>query len=384
MKARTSSTNQNEQVWTIKPAELQVGDIILSTTNHSVSKFIRFFTASQISHASIHVGKGYVIEAVGDGVRKVHARCLLFEQPEHISVLRHKSGDAEKLQQTSKVARALLYRPYSMRGAIGTLIPYLRRADDPGRFCSQLVAESFHDAGLPLMGTNTIDEVLPEHFKQSNDLVDVTETAIRSMSRSAYEKAVQGFRPSLAEGPYKELPPGSQVDPSLIERACLLKASELMAKESCFREPYHFFDVLRQLEQSSEQHSRRVRPVDDAVADLIDAAVSNFRIKVRSSISGIIDEPMAFGTMPFPEDDALAKQEHTGLVMDLAAAADWDMDDWFKTIEEMKEAAVRTGLRSLWQTLQWLMRDFFYVRADYEHIWLLSIPPFPSPPKTQP
>lgn len=372
MKTTLSPAHDGEQVWTIKPRQLQMGDIILSTTNHSVSKLIRLFTGSQISHAAIHVGGGYAIEAIGEGVRKVNVRSLLFGQLEHVSVLRHKHADKGKLEQTSKVARALLYRPYSIRGAVGTLIPYVRRANDPGRFCSQLVAEAFHDVGLSLLGNKAPGEIVPEHFKQAGGLMDVTATAIRSMSRHAYEKAVKGLRPSLATGPYKDLPPSPQVDPGLIEKACLMKASEIMDQEKCFRPPYHFFDVLRQLEQNYEQHRSKVQAVDNIVADLLDDALSECRIRVRSSISGLIDEPMAFGTLPFPADDPLAKREHTNLIKDLAGAADWDMDDWFKTIKEMAGAVERTGLRSITQTWRWLLRDFFYIRADYEHLWLLT------------
>ena len=51
---------------------LQVGDVILSTTDHLTSSVIRAGSGSQVSHAMLFVGQGgQVVEAVGGGVRLV-------------------------------------------------------------------------------------------------------------------------------------------------------------------------------------------------------------------------------------------------------------------------------------------------------------------------
>ena len=47
---------------------LEPGDIILSTTTDAGSRVIRMATSSEISHASIYVGDGKVVEALADGV----------------------------------------------------------------------------------------------------------------------------------------------------------------------------------------------------------------------------------------------------------------------------------------------------------------------------
>lgn len=49
---------------------LQIGDIILSTTDAAISRAIRAMTSGQISHAMLYVDQGgQVVEAVGEGVR---------------------------------------------------------------------------------------------------------------------------------------------------------------------------------------------------------------------------------------------------------------------------------------------------------------------------
>ena len=52
----------------MKASELQVADVILSTTSAAVSTVIKGGTASSYSHAMLYVGGGNVVEAVANGV----------------------------------------------------------------------------------------------------------------------------------------------------------------------------------------------------------------------------------------------------------------------------------------------------------------------------
>lgn len=67
------------QVTTLAPSALKVGDIVLSTQHHIVSWIIRGLTKSPISHAALHIGGGFILEAVETGVRRVFGRCLKWE-----------------------------------------------------------------------------------------------------------------------------------------------------------------------------------------------------------------------------------------------------------------------------------------------------------------
>lgn len=54
----------------IEAKALQEGDIIISTTIGKDSRLIEIATGSEISHSSIYIGNGMVVEAVSDGVLK--------------------------------------------------------------------------------------------------------------------------------------------------------------------------------------------------------------------------------------------------------------------------------------------------------------------------
>ncbi len=55
----------------IPDSELKPGDIILSTTSQPISKLIRDVTNSEVSHAAIYVGDGFLVEAGEEGVLKL-------------------------------------------------------------------------------------------------------------------------------------------------------------------------------------------------------------------------------------------------------------------------------------------------------------------------
>lgn len=61
--------------WTLIPARLCTGDIIFSTQKHYKSWAIRTVTGkSKFSHAALYLGEGFLMEAVTEGVRRVHVR----------------------------------------------------------------------------------------------------------------------------------------------------------------------------------------------------------------------------------------------------------------------------------------------------------------------
>ncbi len=52
----------------MKASELQIADVILSTTAAAVSKVIKAGTLAHYSHAMLYAGQGKVVEAVGAGI----------------------------------------------------------------------------------------------------------------------------------------------------------------------------------------------------------------------------------------------------------------------------------------------------------------------------
>ncbi len=136
----------------IAPAALAAGDIIVSTTSASVSVAIRIGDGAVVSHARVYVGDGKVIEAVAAGVVEQaldtaiadDTLTVAYRHPDMTSAAARKAIDWLKAQKGSA---------YTVAGALTAASPIGCRVIGPRSaafFCSQLVAEAYHQAGLPL------------------------------------------------------------------------------------------------------------------------------------------------------------------------------------------------------------------------------------------
>jgi hypothetical protein len=148
------------------------GDIILSTSTGLDSWLIRKATSSDVSHAALHIGHGIAIEANDPGVVPVFLPVLGHERAARLVVKRMPNLTAQRREEIVSSAIELLYRPYSTRGALSTRLTFLRKASDPGRFCSQLVAESYAALAQPICQL-TPEESTPEDFLAATSLIDV-------------------------------------------------------------------------------------------------------------------------------------------------------------------------------------------------------------------
>lgn len=160
----------------IESAALRPGDILLSAANGVTSAGIRLMTLAPVSHASLYIGDQQIVEAVGEGVRRrtlsetldEEAVVVAFRHPqlqtEHGEKIRsfalQKVGSRYNhlgivLQAPFTLERRLcelplmpdVVRDACMRG-IATI--QLGTSDNDRFFCSQLVLESYRQAGLPI------------------------------------------------------------------------------------------------------------------------------------------------------------------------------------------------------------------------------------------
>lgn len=155
---------------TLKPA-----DIIVSTTRAKVSGAIRAVTSSIVSHSMLYVGHGHVVEAVGDGVRKVSSQQALSDAT--LAVALRRAGLSLNLASAVvSFVEEQTGRAYDKRGIAGQAgyqadLWYLCRVrevqdcedraarsnlwmqDEDAFFCSELVAAAFAHVGLPLTDT---------------------------------------------------------------------------------------------------------------------------------------------------------------------------------------------------------------------------------------
>lgn len=157
----------------LNESDLQVADILLSTGDAVVSSVIRAATGSNYSHASLYIGNGNIIEAVGDGVQlKTLTRAM--SDDSFVSVYRRIRMSSAQGQVVVNYARRQIGKPYDSAGAAGGgltsgrgivigiflgpvlsnlgLAADLRNRNNPEAafYCSELVALAFANAGVPL------------------------------------------------------------------------------------------------------------------------------------------------------------------------------------------------------------------------------------------
>ncbi|CAM4032462.1 YaeF family permuted papain-like enzyme [Rahnella bruchi] len=178
------STLEDKDAVTINAAQLQPGDILLSSSTGVTSLGIRLFSMTGVSHASVYLGNGEVAEAVGDGVQIVSLEDALTHSNSMVSLRNQKLTElqAAKLRIFSQNNQG---RKYNYKGII-IIAPYTltRRVCDlplffgKGRstcidtlatiqigntpeiqktfFCSQFVIEAFNFAGSPLTASDAL------------------------------------------------------------------------------------------------------------------------------------------------------------------------------------------------------------------------------------
>jgi hypothetical protein len=155
--------------------DLRPGDIFLSSGPGLVAAGVQLVTLASVSHASLYVGDGLVVEAVSPHVRVRHLDEVLDEE-RMVLVLRHPDLTAAQARAVSSYALAKTGTGFNFVGAglhmplsVSRRVCELPLVPSPVRdscirsfglvtvaapgdrvFCSQLVLESFRETGTPL------------------------------------------------------------------------------------------------------------------------------------------------------------------------------------------------------------------------------------------
>ena len=181
---------------TIEESELQVGDIILSTTTSKVSEAIRGLTQGDVSHASLYLGsqdgQPTIVEAVTEKVRSAVLKDSL-SNAKLALVLRHPAMTKEKGQQLAQFASKQQGKQYNWVGIIkqgfcevgGVFCEVL---PSERWFCSQLVLSAFDHVDLSLKLENprhqSPADLLPLHLTGSLQYVGHLKTGANGRTRS--------------------------------------------------------------------------------------------------------------------------------------------------------------------------------------------------------
>lgn len=157
-------------------ASLQPGDIILSSGKSLSSVGVRLFTTAPVSHASLYVGEGEIIEAVGSGIRRRDLAEALTEDDVAVA-FRHPALVPAQAQKIREFADAQVGKKYNHLGIVlhapfaierrlcelpgipslvrnfclrGVAMIQLGAVSNESFFCSQFVLEAYRVAGLPI------------------------------------------------------------------------------------------------------------------------------------------------------------------------------------------------------------------------------------------
>ena len=147
--------------------------ILLSKSGNVISRGIRWFTRGEWSHASLLFDSDHVIEAVYPRVRTVSFKAE-YPDPKQYQIFWVDVTD-EQLKSVLKYASAQIGKPYDLKGDwhFFTRQNYESQPDTKW-FCSELVYESFHEAGIDLFSETRGWQVWPDLLKRSTLAISKT------------------------------------------------------------------------------------------------------------------------------------------------------------------------------------------------------------------
>jgi Permuted papain-like amidase enzyme, YaeF/YiiX, C92 family len=161
---------------------LQPGDVICSTIPDArVSKLIRALTRSSYSHVSICVEEKGCIEANESVARfsLLHVGC---HDPKNVKVLRLRDDadpNARRIQLAAgSNALNFLGQPYWTSGAFRSLFRWLPPTEQPGAFCSHLVASAYREAGLEIVPAVSPQHITPQDIAECPLFEDISDTIL--------------------------------------------------------------------------------------------------------------------------------------------------------------------------------------------------------------
>lgn len=147
---------------------LEIGDIILTTQKHLVSKIITLATNSSYSHAMLYVGHCSCIHSTGNGVHAINPQGILFDNHDYVKVFRvHPHFDRVLVKKACFLARTQIGKEYTRKEAIKTVSTLFKREEIDRQFCSRLIGRSFENAGIKLVPD--CNYCTPQDFAESEN-----------------------------------------------------------------------------------------------------------------------------------------------------------------------------------------------------------------------
>ena len=171
----------------LNESALQIGDIVLTTSTAKVSKSIRRFTRSDISHAMVYVETCSVIDATGEGVHARNTQRLFWDDQCAVHVLRLAEGLTDfQSRHIVDYVRGRIGTQYSRIEAVRSVLGR-GRSWSRKQFCSRLVAQAYASADVDLVAN--AHYCSPQHLKKSARLIEVQDAIQRVTDHPAHVEA---------------------------------------------------------------------------------------------------------------------------------------------------------------------------------------------------
>lgn len=173
----------------LNDSKLQMCDVILTTADVFISKKIRLYTDSDISHAMIYVTSHSIIDSTGEGVHSRSTQRLIWPENCGVHVLRLKAQlSFEQERQITNFARQKIGTQYATLEA-GSTLRGGRKAASRKQFCSRLVAQSYASAGIKVV--DNPDFCTPADLLRSDLFEEIEDVTMRISDK--FEKTVKGI-----------------------------------------------------------------------------------------------------------------------------------------------------------------------------------------------
>ena len=129
----------------IEPSILQVGDLVVTSSDSPLGEAIRTRTGEPASHVALYIGDGEVVEAIGQGVTRQSLTQTL-NSTYYAAAYRYLGLSPQEQTAIRNFALSKLGQRFDVI-AIGSL---QRSQDANAWFCSELVFEAYASAGIQL------------------------------------------------------------------------------------------------------------------------------------------------------------------------------------------------------------------------------------------
>lgn len=319
--------------YTINASAVQVGDIVLTRSNGLVGRVIRAGAGGDFTHALTCCDPTVLMEAIGEGARKISLRTTYVSDSSKVSFLRAKNELGNKTKERfQEVANRLFGTRYSKIGAATSVLSFFSNPDDLGIFCSQLVARCHIEAGTGVFADSDPQKVTPYTIQTCSNLIDVSDQILAKASFEEIEalEAIDG---------------GLRTNPVRHYQQCLGKAYDTAMLSSAVRQVIN------------HESTHRPENLSGLIANIAQS-------RILTSTASVVD------TLVKADDVILQSMRQHRLLEIANQAVGFEVDTNLKALNNLlsNPAEARRARQNIMADLK-ISREMYKVRVESAETW---------------